>query len=564
MILGNASLSTFDVLVIGSGAGGGPVAYLCAKNGLDVLVLEAGPNRLDGLDDPARQPTPVFSNDELKLAHRSFIDMNAVADPRTWRTSVSDGDRTYTGNVQSLPKVVGGGALHADLKMPRFAPTDFQLGTLIGSNYTDATFADWPVDYDMLEPFYTFGEAELGVQGLAGSNPFEGPRSRPFPMPPGVPMYVALKMSAGLATLGYTAFPFPTAVNSQPYDGRPACADCGYCSGYPCPTNAKGSPAVTMLRKALLSGRVQLQTETRVVALLLNGAKNQVTGVKALGPDGKPVMFAADRYVLAASPIEDARLLFLSDPAGAGNSSGMVGRNIMFHYQTGAVGVFPERLHGHRGRTVSHGFADFRGVPNDPNHPLGGIVEISGSEMLIDETQYIKRILGVIGFDGALYKRLLRESVFRDHVIALALQGEDAPQATNRVDLDPAVRDIDGTPAPRVTYNNHAFELGASSFYKPKLLQTLGAAGAKYAVIGPPDAIPTSAHIMGTLRFGNDPTTSVCDPTGRFHDIGNLYASDGSLFPTSSGFNPTMTIVALACWVGGGIVFPGSPEKAIA
>jgi gluconate 2-dehydrogenase alpha chain len=563
MILGNSSLSTFDVLVIGSGAGGGPMAYMLTKNGLKVLILEAGPNWLDGLDDATKQPTPRFSNDELKLAHRSFIDMNTVVDPRTWRTTDKDGDRKYVTNVQSLPKNVGGGALHADLKMPRFQPDDFHLGTLIGSQYTDASFADWPIDYDVLEPFYTYGEYALGVQGLAGSSPTDGPRSKPFPMPPGVPMYLALKVSDGLKSLGYNPFPFPTAVNSVPYDGRPACSDCGYCSGYPCTTNAKGAPAVTMLRKALLSGNCQLWSETRVTKLLLNGAKNQVVGVMATLSDGTQKMFTADRYVLAASPIEDARLLFLSDPAGLGNSSGMVGRNLMFHYQTGVVGIFEERLHGHRGRVVSHGFSDFRGVPNDPMRPLGGIVEISGSEYVIDETNYIKRIMAVTGFDSKLFKKLLRQSAFRDHIVAMALQAEDAPQLTNTVDLDPAIRDLDGVPVPRITYSNHKFELAASAFYGPKLVDVLGASGAKAAAVGPSDEIPASAHIMGTLRFGTDPKTSVCDPTGRFHDVGNLYASDGSLFPTSSGFNPTMTIVALSTYVAGCMLFPGSPEQAL-
>ena len=563
MIYGNASLTSFDVLVIGSGAGGGPIAYLCTKHGMKVLVLEAGPNHYQYLDDPSHDPVSVFSNDELKLAHRSFIDQNIIVDPRTWRNAESDGDRLLVAGVQSLPKTVGGGAIHADLKMPRFAPTDFQFGTLIGKQYPDATFADWPVTYDMLEPFYTYAEWALGVQGIAGSDPTEGPRSKPFPMPPGVPMYAAVKLGEGLNKLGYTIFPFPTAVNSRPYDGRPACVDCGFCSGYPCPTNAKGSPAVTMLRKALLSGNCQLQSETRVTKLVVNGAKNSITGVQALGPDGKPVNFTADRYVLAASPIEDARLLFLSDTAGLGNSSGMVGRNLMFHYQTGAIGVFPERIHGHRGRVVTHGFTDFRGAPNDPSRPLGGIVEVSGSEMLIDETRYMKRIFDVFGFDGARFKSALRQGAFRDHVVALALQAEDAPQASNRVDLDPAVRDLDGTPAPRITYKNHAFELNARKHYEPLLLKVLGASGAKFAAIGPPDDIPASAHIMGTLRMGADPTTSVCDPTGRFHDIGNLYAADGALFPTSSGYNPTMTIIALSCYVAGGIVSPGSPEQAL-
>jgi choline dehydrogenase-like flavoprotein len=564
-IAGNASLAQFDVLIIGSGAGGGPAAFVLTSHGLKVLVLEAGPNRFEGLDDPTRQPVSRFSNDELKLAHRGFIVPDARVEPRTWRTSPADGDRTYVGDVNSLPKTVGGGGVHADLKMPRFMPQDFHLGTAL-RNVMGASFADWPVDYPMLEPFYAYTENALGVQGLAGANPFEGPRSGPFPMQPGVPMYVAELVGKGLASLGYTAFPYPTAVNSEVYDGRPACVDCGFCSGYPCPSNAKGSPAVTMLRKALLSGNCQLRPETRAVRLRTNGERSAIVGVDAIGPGGESLTFTADRYILAASPIEDARLLLLSDPGGPGlaNSSDQVGRNLMFHFQTGALGIFDERVHGHRGRTVSHGFADFRGVPNDPKRPLAGIVEISGSEMLIDEANYYASILKLLNkFSGTLFKKMMRQSPGRDRVVAFALQAEDAPQSTNRVDLDPAIVDLDGLPVPRVTYSNHAFELSARDFYAPRILDVMGAAGASYGIIAPPDSMPHSAHVMGTLRFGNDPRTSVCDPSGRFHDIGNLYATDGALFPTSSGFNPTMTICALSTWVAASMLFPGSPERAI-
>jgi choline dehydrogenase-like flavoprotein len=562
-IFGNASLTKFDVLVIGSGAGGGTAAYILTKAGLKVLVLEAGMNRFDGLDDPSTLPVPRFSNDELKMGYRNFVTPDPIVEPRTFRASASDGDRTYVGDVQGLPKTVGGGAVHADLKMPRFMAQDFTLGTDLQSKF-GANFADWPVTYDMLEPFYAFGEKGLGVQGLAGANPFESQRSGPFPMSPGVPMYVALLASKGLASLGYTAFPYPMAVNSAPYDGRPACVDCGYCSGYGCPSNAKGSPAVTFLRKALLSGNCTLVTQTRAVALLTNGAKNTITGVRCLDPQGKPVTYTADRYVLAASPIEDARLLLLSDPGGSGvgNSSGQMGRNLMFHYQTTAIGIFSQRVHGHRGKTVSHGFADFRGVPNDPNHPLGGIVELSGSEFLLDEANYYRQIFSVFGFDAQRLKSLMRQSPGRDRVLAVALQGEDAPQHTNQVDLDPAVKDIDGLPVPRITYANSQFELSASAFYGPKIIEFLGASGAKYAALGPA-SMPASDHIMGTLRMGPDASTSVCDPTGRFHDVGNLYCADGALFPTSSGFNPTMTIVALSLYVAAGMANPGNPEAAL-
>ena len=560
-ILGNASLSKFDVLVIGSGAGGAPVADMLCKNGQKVLVLEAGRNWFDGLDDPTRQPVSRFSNDEVKMG-RHFISPDPVVDPRTWRTAPSDGDRTFVGDVNALPKTVGGGAVHADLKTPRFIPQDFQLGTLLGP-IQGANFADWPVTFDQIEPFYAYTEKAIGVQGTDGLNPFDGKRSTPFPMAAGVPMYCAVKVVDGAKSLGYHPYPFPGAINTRPYDDRPACVDCGFCSGYGCPSNAKGSPAVTMLRKALLSGNCQLLSETKVTRLLLNGAKNAVVGVEAIGPDGTKATYTADRYVLAASPIEDARLLFLTDPAGAGNSSGSVGRNLTFHLETNAVGIFSERVHGHRGRTVSHCMSDFRGAPNDPMHPLGGIVEISGSETLISEAQYYLYIMKVLGFDGARLKAMMRQSPGRDRIVALSMKGEDAPQLTNRVDLDPAVRDLDGLPVARCTYANHALELASRNFYLPKMLDLLGASKASYAIPAPIDTIPGSAHIMGTLRFGPDPKTSVCDPTGRFHDIGNLYASDGSLFPTSSGFNPTLTVMALSTFVAAGMVFPGAPQKGI-
>jgi choline dehydrogenase-like flavoprotein len=559
-VYGNTSLSQFDICVIGSGAGGGTVAYVCATNGLKVLVIEAGPCHLDYLDDPTQPPLPRFSNDELKIEHRNFIEVQTRVDPRSWRTSPSDGDRISVGNVQGLPKTVGGGGLHADLKMPRFQPTDFQFGTLL--DIPGTSFADWPVQYDELEPYYAWGERLCGVQGTAGANPFEGPRSSGYPMPPGAAMYGSTIIGQGLASLGYTMFPYPTAVSSIPYDNRPACTDCGFCSGYPCPVNAKGSTAVTNLRKALLSGNCQLHAETRVVKI--NATGTQVTSISTIEPDGTPGTYTADRYVLAASPIEDARLLLLS--GGLGNSSGMVGRNLMFHYQTVSLGIFEERVHGYRGRTVDHGFADFRGVPNDPDHPLAGIVEISGGGLPIGEGGFYQQVLNELypgKWNGAVYKKLLRQSPGRDRVMILVIQAEDAPQTTNMVDLDPAIVDLDGLPVARCTYSNHAFEVNAGTFYEPKLIQIFGAAGAKYAFIAPRDTIPGSQHVMGTLRSGTDSTTSVTNNNGQFWDVGNLYAADGSLFPTSSGHNPTMTIVALALRVAAAMVNPTSPGSVI-
>jgi choline dehydrogenase-like flavoprotein len=379
-------------------------------------------------------------------------------------------------------------------------------------------------------------------------------------MAPGASMYLGLLGSKAAEEMGLHPFPYPAAVNSTVYDGRPPCNDCGWCSGFGCSTGAKGSSAVTGIRKALLSGNALLLPETKVTKLLKQN--RQIVGVEAIDPDGEKVKYSADRYILAASPIEDVRLLLLSDSKGRGlgNSSGQMGRNLTFHYETFAIGIFEQRTHAHRGKSVTHGFLDFRGSPSDKSRPMGGIVEICGEGGVIDEAiNYVSRI----GIKGKFLKKLMVESPLRDHMMALIMHGEDAPQYSNYVDLDPQIKDFDGIPAPRITYRNHDFELTAQKFYGPKMLELFQRAGAKYGFIAPNDQVMSTKHIMGTLRFGQNPRTSVCDASGRFHDIDNLFAADGALFPTSSGINPTLTIAALAAWVAGSIVVPGNPAKAL-
>lgn len=570
-VLGNASLDRFDALVIGSGASGGAVAAMLATHGQKVLVLEAGPNYFPGIDQPVSPPAPVqplpfYGNDELKQLHRYQIQPDPLVEPRTFRHSPADGDRLAVGDYANFAKTVGGGATHADLKTPRFIPDDFRLATLLGAAATDrgASFADWPVQYDELEPFYLYTEHLMGVQGTAGIDPNAGPRSGPYPMPPGAAMFASQRAAVGVAHFGYTLFACPTAINSVPYDGRPACNDCGFCQGTPCAINAKGTPGVTTLRKALLSGNCQLRPETRVVRLQVNGAGNAITGVEAILPDGSRTMFTADRYVLAANPVEDARLLYLSGTGGPlGNSSGLVGRNLMLHHSANVLGVYDEeQLHGHRGRGSDHAFTDFR-VPSNRNQPIGGIVVVQSLPYLIQQAQTYLGQFGVLGVKGALFKKLMRQARPRDRVLNLSMYGEDAPQPSNTVDLDPAIRDLDGIPVARITYQAHPYEIAAEKYYIPKMIDIVGAAGARFGAQAPNGDPPGTGHLMGTLRFGDDPAASVCRPDGQFHDIGNLYGTGASLFPTSSGFNPTLTITTLATYVAASILFPGAPERAL-
>lgn len=171
---------------------------------------------------------------------------------------------------------------------------------------------------------------------------------------------------------------------------------------------------------------------------------------------------------------------------------------------------------------------------------------------------------------GLAFKQFLRDAAFTDRLAVLQRLSEDAPQVTNRVDLGPDGRDGLGLPVARITYSNPAFELSAARFYAEKMLDIHRAAGAELGFSVPLTLTQqgvasqgATRHIMGTLRMGNDARTSVCNADGRFHEIDNLYAADGSLLPTSSGYNQTLTIEALAARVAGAIAEPGHPQRVL-
>ncbi len=548
-------------IVIGSGPGGSVAAMTLARAGYDVVILEKGPNLFGDLTRPA--PTTLYSNDELKRL-RSFGEADPEAEPRTFRRDPAVEEPVFTGAVQSLPQTVGGGTVHWDAKTPRFWDIDFRKRSMLGP-IDGAEVSDWPFGYDEIAPFYDEVERMIGVAGNVDDLPdlvtAHAPRSGPLPMPAGPHQYSSKLLAKGCESVGLHPYVVPMAINSEPYRGRPACNDCGFCSGYGCPIHARIG-ALAPLRDALQHG-AELRPEAIVMRILHDGSRT--TGVTWRDADGREHDEMADVVVLAANPIESARLAKLSDLP---DPHDQVGRHLMFHWYTQGTAIFlGERVHAYRGRAYTHCVDDFA----DPDFPgaraaaaaaglpyfRGGILELGGSQMPISEGLLYQQLLTFIAPEkpfGRDFKELMRASLLRDRLAGVDLIAEDLAYAFNRVDLDPSVRDVRGQPVARITYTAGAHEIAAQEFYLPRLAAALEASGADVAFAVPQlsserfpiaaSATPGTRHVMGGMRMGDDPATSVTDGVGRYHGLENLYVADGSTFPTSGAHNPTLTIMA--------------------
>jgi choline dehydrogenase-like flavoprotein len=608
-------------IVVGSGAAGGTVARVLAKSGsYDVIVLEKGSNFFQNLGGGNGAVTNLFSNDEVGWESRTApINQDPLVEPRSFRADTNAGDRSFVGDVNNLPTTVGGATVHYDAKARRYREVDFVTNSLMGGTadtpaIEGTTYADWPMTYQELEPFYAVTEEVIGVQGPAHSsagrvvnpNPYESPRSTPFAMPPGVAQLNSLLPAESAARLGYSPAPVPTSVLSRPYRDRQPCNDCGYCLNYGCTIGAKSS-GIWPLNEALATGRAQLVTGANVVEILFDppattGGRYVARGVRYLDPSGGAHTVMGDLVVLANTPIEAARLSFLSGIGTArpnesnissaqpteNEPSGLLGRNIMFHLQTAVVTIVDQPIHSFRGRTSTHTLDAFAGSgPSpgqfDPTVPRGGILEIGGNLNPVTEAEYFASFLS-----GQAHKDLMAMGPFVDHLTTFTMQGEDMPQITNYVDLDPAIVDVWGQSVPRITYKSHPYEIAASAYYQPKMveiMENIGGPGSAYPTVHPLivlpispsepsllpgqvgaavqenflgstpiNDIPASAHIMGTHRTALDPAHGPCDPYGRYWAFDNLYYTGGGLQPTAPGFNVTLTFWALSYWMASALV----------
>ena len=529
-----------DFVVVGSGAAGGIVAKELATAGLSVVVLEQGP-RLDASQ---------FEHDEFKYFFRSGIVNDPESQPQTFAATPNQ-QATQGGGRLLYARLVGGGSVHFTANYWRFHEIDFVERSRVGP-ISGTGFADWPITYAELEPYYTKAEWELGVSGAPG--PFDAPRSRPYPLPPLPVKSSGVLFERGCGKLGFHSQPAPLAILSQPYKGREACHHCGFCLAFGCEFGAKSSTLVSVIPLAEATGQCEIRPNSYVHRVEMDERTGRTVGVVYFDEHKVEQLQRARAVVVCANGAETPRLLLMSQsnrfPHGLANSSGLVGKYLMFNGYCESAGVFEGLLNEWKSVGVTRMIHDF--YDSDPARGFYGGGGIDARFAGYPLGFALGGIIGGLPPDapkwGAEFKRLLGASFSRTMVVAS--HTTSLPLESNGVSLDPTLKDAWGLPALRFTYQDHPDDLATMRFLQSKGLAILDAAGARRSWAAPVQPSTFSVHLLGTCRMGNDPRTSVVDSHHRTHDVPNLFLCDGSSFVTSGRGQPTCTIQALAYRAG--------------
>ncbi len=488
--------TAFDIIIIGTGMGGGALAFGLRNHGARVLLLERG----DYLPQEAQnwQPAAVFDQGRYKA-------------PETWQAA--DGSSFGPG----MYYYVGGNTKMYGAALPRLREADF--GAL---EHEGGTSPAWPVTYAELEPYYLAAEQHLRVHGTPGEDLTEPPRSGPYPFP-AVPHEPYIEdLNRRLRDQGLHPFHYPMGIDLRE---NGACIRCKTCDGFPCQVLAKSDADTCFVRPALQSGNITLWTNSLVKQVLTDQSGRRVTGV-TVARQGQVETVYADVVVVACGATNTAMLLFQSatdkHPNGLANSSGLLGRNYMVHNNTALMAVAPLRIN----RTVFQktiAVNDFYFKGPDFAYPMGNIQALG------------KLQAGMLTAAQPLVPRPLLQ-MMADRSVDWWVMSEDLPDPNNRVELGP-----NGKPRVHWRPNNlvaHQRLIAAGR-------QMLRAAGYQFTFIKRM-GIETNSHQCGTARMGDDPATAVLDPYLRSYDVENLFVVDSSFFPSSSAMNPALTIAAMA------------------
>jgi choline dehydrogenase-like flavoprotein len=505
----------YDVLIIGSGAGGGTLAHRLAPSGKKILILERG----DWLPREANnwRVEDVFG-------------VNRYVSPDAWL--LPDG----TSFQPQVHYFVGGATKVFGAALYRLRKEDF--GAL---RHYDGVSPAWPVGYDEMEPYYTEAEQLYQVHGERGADPTEPPASAPYPAPPVSHEPRIQKLHDDLVAAGYHPFPAPAAVMldeaDKPYS---RCIRCQTCDGFPCLMHAKADAEVIAVRPALKRPNVTLLRHARALKLETNAKGTAIVGVLA-EVNGASERFEADIVVVSCGAANSAALLLASandrHPAGLANGSGQVGRNYMFHNSQAvlALSLTPNDTMFQKTLALNDFYFGMDGFP----YPMGNIQMIG--KTLAGMYRAEKPLLTALVPDRAL------EEVAR-HAVDFWLTTEDLPDPDNRVTID-----RDGRITLAYTPNN---QVPMRKLYD-KLRAMLGEIGLQPQHLTTRDlymrnSIPLAgcAHQAGTCRFGDDPAVSVLDRDCKAHELDNLYVVDTSFFVSIGAVNPSLTAIANALRAG--------------
>jgi choline dehydrogenase-like flavoprotein len=523
-----------DFLVIGAGAAGGVMAKELSTAGFRVVVLEQGPylNEKD------------YKHDEIRYTYQAGLTNDTKVQPITFRKSESEHAKPLKAIMYG--RQVGGGSVHFTANYWRFHESDFeersQFGDVPGSG-----LADWPIKYGDLEPYYTKAEYDLGISGLGGANPFEAPRSKPYPLPPMPVKSSGVLFERATKKLGLHPYPAPMAILSQPYQGRAACVHCGFCEYFGCEMRAKSSTLVSVIPTAEKTGKCEIRPNS-YVRKIETDAQGRATGAIYFDANRREVFQRAKAVVLCANGAETARLLLMSKskrfPNGLANSSGLVGKYLMWDTGGLAMGLFEHPLNEYKGIQVTRVIHDYYRA--DPKRGFYGGAGLDARFNYYPANFALQGMPPDAPKWGADYKKML--ATYFTHTMTVLAHISSLPQLRNSISLDPDLKDAWGLPAMRVTFDFHPDDVKTLHWALTKQVEILEAAGAKKTwTSGSTLAENTpSTHLMGTCRMGNDPKQSVVNRFNRAHDVPNLVIADGSSFVTAARQQPTATIQALS------------------
>ena len=535
-----ADKTQVDFIVIGGGGAGAVIAKELATAGFQVVILEQGPY-LHERD---------FEHDELKFKHifdpvpfgqETLTNVHALQ-PHTFRKTESE--NAVVTPFLEYGRCIGGGTVHFNANYWRFHEVDFRerskWGELPGTG-----LADWPVSYAELEPYYTKAEWELGISGLAGANPFDPPRSKPYPLPPMPIKSSGVLLDRAARKLGWHPYPAPFAILSRPYKGRAACAHCGFCIYFGCEWGAKSSTLAAVIPAAEKTGRCEIRADSYVRKISTTKA-GRVDGVIYFDRQKKEHFQKAKAVVVCCNGAETPRLLLMSKsnlfPQGLANSSGLVGKYFMIDPATLCYGTFEQPLNEYKSVQVTRVVQDFY-----DSNPERGFFGGGGIDARFGFYPIEFGLNGLppgtprwgLGFKEALTHNFNRTITLYAHTTVLPLE-------SNSISLDPQIKDAWGLPAIRVTYKSHPDDFATMKFFSDRSMELLEAAGAIKKWAAPIEDLTSAGHLMGTCRMGDSPSHSVVDKYHRAHDVANLFIVDGSSFVTSGRNQPTCTIQALA------------------